>query len=227
MPARRVRAGWLLCALLAIGAARAEQSREVPYKDLARMQLMLQKVDADHVFSSSFSVDPAVSSDRLSADLRVEVVVDGKAVPVPVDPDGRMHLPVRQDWVDAGARLRVNQPKGKVLLGYHFKARNPPGTRMRYARLAESAEVMARGIREEAGLLGFLAPKPRALDIRFPPGPAQELVLRFADGTSKRYRAVAKGDGGYNGIELPWNPDWRDAEVVLSAPIGGIVPLLD
>ncbi len=224
---RRIPAGWALCALLALGAARAEQSRELPYKDVVRMQAMLQKVDADHVFSSRFSVEPATPSEPLPADLQVAVLVDGKAIPVQVDPDGRMHLVVRQDWIDAGAKLRVNQPKGKVVFGYNFKARTPPGTRMRYAQLAESAYVMERGIREEAGLLGFLAPKPRVLDIRFRPGPAQELVLRFADGTSKRYRAVAKGDGGYNGIELPWDPDWRDAEVILSAPVGGIIPLIE
>lgn len=214
-------------ALLLAGAAHAvEASRELPYKDLVRIPLMMEKVDDDHVFSGEFSVSPADAEQPLPADLRVEVLVRGKAVAVQIDPDGRMRLPVRQDWIDAGAKLRVNQPKDRLLLRYDFRARPPSGTRMRYSQLAESADVMARGIKAEAGWLGFVAPKPYALDIRFPPGPAQVLEIRFADGSSKRWRAVAKGDGGYNGIELPWKPEWRDAEVTLSAPLGGVVPLV-
>src|SRR3546814_12366573 len=75
---------------------------------------------------------------------------------------------------------------------------------------------MARGIKAEAGWLAFAAPMPHGLDIRFPPGQAQVLEIRFADGRSKRWHAVARGDGSYNGIELPWKPEWRDAEVTLS-----------
>src|SRR3546814_18308314 len=84
---------------------------------------------------------------------------------------------------------------------------------MRYSELAESAAVMARGIKAEAGWLAFAEPMPHGLDIRFPPGQAQVLEIRFADGRSKRWHAVARGDGSYNGIELPWKPEWRDAEV--------------
>src|SRR3546814_8705695 len=69
-----------------------------------------------------------------------------------------MHLPIRQDWVDAGASLRINQPKDKLALRYDFHARPPSGTRMRYSELAESAAVMARGIKAEAGWLAFAAP---------------------------------------------------------------------
>lgn len=222
--------GWFSAAALALllaGAAHAaEASREVPYKKLVRIPLMMEKVDDDHVFSGEFSVASADAKQPLPGDLRVEVLVGDKAVAVRVDPDGRLRLPVRQDWVDAGARLRINQPKDRLVLGYNFRARPPSGTRMRYAKLAESADVMARGIKAEAGWLGFAAPGPYALDIRFPPGPAQTLEIRFADGSSKRWTAVAKGDGGYNGIELPWKPEWRDAEVTLSEPLGGVMPLV-
>lgn len=218
-------AAWLLLLLVLVAdGARAEQWREIPYNDLARMQVMLEKVDADHVFSSDFSVAPVEAKQGLPVDLRVEVLVGGRAIVVRVDPDGRMHLPIHQEWIDAGAKVRLNQPKGTLAVRYNFRARTPAGTRMRYSQLAESAEVMARGIKAEAGLLSFVAPKPHALDIRFRPGPLQVLTIRFADGTSKRWQAVAKG--GYNGIELPWEPEWRDAEVTLSAPLGGVMPLV-
>lgn len=221
------RAGMLSVALLLGAAAHAAaSSRELPYEDLVRIPLMMQKVDDDHVFSGEFSVSPVDAGQALPADLRVDVLVDGRTIAVEVDTDGRTHLPIRQDWVDAGARLRINQPKDKLVLSYDFHARPPSGTRMRYSRLAESAEVMARGIKAEAGWLSFAAPMPQALDIRFPPGQPQVLEIRFADGSSKRWQAVARGDGSYNGIKLPWNPDWRDAEVTLSAPVAGVVPLV-
>ena len=222
--------GWCSAATLALllaGAAHAaEASREVPYKELVRIPLMMEKVDDDHVFSGEFSVASADAKQPLPSDLRVAVLVKDEAIAVQVDPDGHLQLPVRQDWVDAGAKLRINQPKGRLVLGYNFRARPPSGTRMRYAELAESAAVMARGIKAEAGWLSFAAPSPYALDIRFRPGPAQVLEIRFADGTSKRWTAAVKGDGGYNGIELPWKPEWDDAEVTLSEPLGGVMPLV-
>jgi len=216
----------VLALLLAGVGHAAETSREVPYKDLVRIPLMMEKVDSDHVFSGEFSVASVDAKQPLPADLRVEVLVGDEAIPVRVDSDGRLRLPVRQGWVDAGAKLRINQPKDRLLLGYNFRARPPSGTRMRYSQFAESAAVMERGIKAEAGWLSFAAPKPHALDVRFRPGPAQELEIRFADGTSKRWRAVADAGGGYNGIELPWKPEWGDAEVILSEPVGGVMPLV-
>jgi len=215
-----------LALLLASTTHAAGTSREVPYKELVRIPLMMEKVDDDHVFSGEFSVASADAKQPLPADLRVEVLVKDEAVAVQVDPDGHLQLPVRQDWVDAGAKLRINQPKGRLVLGYNFRARPPSGTRMRYAKLAESAAIMERGIKAEAGWLSFAAPSPYALDIRFKPGPAQVLEIRFADGTSKRWTAAVKGDGSYNGIELPWKPEWRDADVILSEPLGGVMPLV-
>ncbi|MDQ2702313.1 MAG: DUF2987 domain-containing protein [Pseudomonadota bacterium] len=221
---QRLVAWLMLVTVLVAGGARADEWREIPYKDLARIQAMLEKVDNDRVFSGKFSVIPVPAKQALPRDLRVEVLVGGKAIAVQVDPDGRMHLPIRQDWIDAGASVRINQPKDALTVSYTFRARAPEGTRMRYSQLAESAEVMARGIDAEAGLLSFIAPKPHALDLRFEQGPLQVLTIRFADGTSKTWRAVAKR--GHNAIELPWKPEWRDAEVMLSAPLGGVIPLV-
>src|SRR3546814_4892731 len=101
-----------------------------------------------------------------------------------------MHLPIRQDWVDAGASLRINQPKDKLALRYDFHARPPSGTRMRYSELAESAAVMARGIKAVAGWLACAAPMPHGLDIRVRPGQAQDLDILFEEGRRKRWHEV-------------------------------------
>lgn len=221
---------WCLAVLLTLtGAARAEAWREIPYKDLTRIPLMLEKVDGDHVFSSRYTIEPAKAGTPLPADLRVAVLVGDRTIPVAVGPDGHLRLPVRQDWVDARARLRINQPKERLKVVYRYKARTPPGTRMRYGQLTESVQVMVRGIDEAAGLLGFLAPEPHALGLTFPPGRPQEVVLAFADGTSKRFRAVPRGEGAdaRNELELPWDPDWLDAQVTLDAPLRAVVPLME
>src|SRR3546814_2020432 len=170
---------------------------------------MMEKVDDDHVFSGEFSVVPVDAGQALPAELRVEVLVEGRTIAVQVDRDGRMHLPIRQDWVDAGASLRINQPKDKLALRYDFHARPPSGTRMRYSELAESAAVMARGIKAEAGWLAFAAPMPHGLDIRFPPGQAQVLEIRFADGSSQRWRSEARrvGKEGVSTCRSRWSPD--------------------
>ncbi|TWI06306.1 Protein of unknown function (DUF2987) [Luteimonas cucumeris] len=220
--------GWLVPLLLACGIAHGDEWREIPYKEVARMQLVLEKVDTDRVFTTSYSIKRADGRPALPPNLRVEVVAAGKAVPLQVDPDGKVHLPIRQDWVDNRATIRINQPKGSMTLSYGYKARTPPGTRMHYSRLTESLQVMERGIEQAAGLLSFLAPEPYALGIMFPSGPQQEVVLTFPDGSVKRFRSSGSGssEGIDNRLELPWNPDWQDAEVTFSAPPRSVLPLM-
>lgn len=224
----RIARTMLLAMLLVQGAAIAGQGREVAYKDIARAELMLGKVDTDHVFDTEFRVKPAREGASLPPDLRVEVVVSGKTVPIRFDPDGKLYLPARQDWLDAGAKVRLNHPKDEVLLTYTYTARTPPGIRMSYSRLTESLQVMERGIEREAGLLRFMAPKPYALGMVFEPGAVQEVTLRFADGSRKSFRSVTKTaiKGASNSLELPWNPRWNDVEVELSAPAKGVLPLV-
>lgn len=227
--AARQGCGWLAVLLLVSGVARGEEWREVPYKDLAQLQVMLAKVDTEHVFATRFKVESSVPGKSLPADLRIEVLVDGKAHPVRVDPDGNMALPARQDWLDADAKIRVNQPKGTLKVSYEYKARTPPGKEMSYARLTESLQVMERGIKEAAGWMRFLAPEPYALRIIFPVSAApMELVLSFPDGSSKRYRAKAPADdkATYQEIELPWNPEWRQARAIFNTAPGAVFPLM-
>ena len=220
--------GWLIALLLLPFAVHADEWRELPYEDIAQMPVMLAKVDTDHVFSTRFQIERADGKQGLPTNLRVEVLASGKTFPVRVDANGGLQLPIRQDWVDAKAGLRVNQPKGSMKLAYKYEARTPPGTRMSYAQLTESVAVMERGIKQAAGLMSFMAPKPYALGIVFPPGPAQQVTLTFADGSSKSFRTSAKSKIGSadNSLELPWNSRWRDAQVNLSAPLRGVMPLL-
>jgi hypothetical protein len=216
---RRLRALSLSLVLLA-GPALAGW-RDVPYADVAKMPLGLAAVDPGHVFSYRYRVQPGKGETTLPADLQLRVRAGGAFHPLVVGADNRVDVPIRQDWADGGAVLQLNQPKGRVNLSLVFDARTPPGTRMRYGQLAESGPVLERGIRAMAGMMSFLAPKVRSFDLRFDaPGP-QTLSLTPPGGRPKLWKTDAKGV-----LNLPWNAAWSNAEVVLSAPLKALDPVM-
>src|SRR3546814_17340692 len=102
---------------------------------------MMEKVDDDHVFSGEFSVVPVDAGQALPAELRGEVLVEGRTIAVQVDRDGRMHLPIRQDWVDADATLRIYQSNAKLALRCQLPPRPPYGSRRRSSALADTEAV--------------------------------------------------------------------------------------
>jgi hypothetical protein len=212
-----------LLALLAWLAPAAAQAtwRDIPYADVAKLPLGLSEVDPQQVFRYDYAVKPGKGHAALPPDLRLRIKLGSQFVAVAIGADGKVDLPIRKDWVDAGAVVQLNQPKGVVNLNLNFVPRTPPGTRMSYARLTESAPVMERGIREMAGMMRFLAPKVRAFGLRFAePGP-QTLTLLQPGGKRQLYRTDARGE-----LRLPWNPDWAAATVELSAPLKQVNPVM-
>jgi hypothetical protein len=207
-----------LATLLALHAStlRAEPWRDVPYGDIAKMPLVLAKVDPQHVFTVVLVAKPGKGQSALPADFRLQLKVNDQLVPVPVAADGRIGLPFRQDWADAGAVLQSNQPKGRVAIAMDFVSRVPAGTHMSYAQLTEAAPVLEKGISEVAGLMSFLAPEVRHFTLSFAQAP-QTLVLTLPGGKTHSYRTDAKGL-----IVLPWEPKWAAGTVVLSAPLKAI-----
>ena len=209
-----------LAGLVLPAAARAEW-RELPYADLAKMPLLLKRVDPDGVYRARYLVKPGKGRSGLPDDLKIEVVTGGSTVPVALQPDRSLTLPIRADWVRDGAKLRINQPKGVVTISLQMDTRTPPGTRMRYAQLTESAPIMERGIKEMAGVMRFMAPKLKVMRLKFEPATAQTLTLHLPDTAPKTFRSDAKGQ-----LDLPWNPAWIAAEVTLSAPLKSVTPVL-
>jgi hypothetical protein len=200
--------------------ARAEW-RDIPYADVAKMPLMLGKVDPQHVYSFSFKASPMKGHKALPADFRLQIKLkDGQLLPVAIHPDGRVDMPIRRDWADAGAVLQSNQPKGVVMVGMNLDARTPAGTKMSYGQLTESLPILERGISEYAGLMSFLAPDVKALALKFDK-PGHTAVLTQAGGKKKSWTADAKGR-----IELPWEPKWAAGLVELSAPLAGVDPIM-
>lgn len=207
-----------LAALLALPSApvRAQEWRDIPYADVAKMPLVLAKVDPQHIFTSSMVAKPGKGLSALPADYKLQLKVNGQVIPLAVAADGRVSMPIRQDWADAGALIQTNQPKGRVLVSLSFNARVPPGVRMSYAQLTEAAPVLERGIKEVAGLMSFMAPAVKTFTLSFDK-PPQTAVITLPDGARKSYRTDGKGL-----IVLPWEPKWAAGTVELSAPLKGI-----
>lgn len=211
----------LAAALLALPLAALAEWRDIPYADVAKMPLMLAKVDAGHVYSYRFTAKPMKGQKALPADFRLQIKLkDGQVLPVAIRTDGQVELPIRRDWVDSGAVLQSNQPKGVVMVGMSLDARTPPGTRMNYAQLTESLPVLERGISEYAGFMSFLAPDVKALVLKFDK-PGRTAILTLPGGRKKSWSADAKGR-----IELPWEPKWAAGLVELSAPLAGVDPVM-
>src|SRR6476659_9100694 len=85
-------------ALLLLPLAAMADWRDIPYEDVAKMPLMLQKVAPGHVYSFSFKAGP-MKGQAMPADFRLQLKLkDGQLLPVKVAPDGRVDMPIRQDW---------------------------------------------------------------------------------------------------------------------------------
>jgi len=210
----------LVLALLVLPAAALAEWRDIPYAEVARMPLKLSTLDPQRIYTARLMAKPGKGLKALPADFRLQLKVGSTVVPVKVAPDGRIELPIRQDWADAGAVLQSNQPKGVVAVSMNFDARTPPGTRMSYAQLTESAPVLERGISDMAGLMSFMAPDVKAIVLKFDQ-PGRTAVLTLPDGKKKSWKADAKGR-----IEMPWQKKWLAGTVELSAPLTGIDQIL-
>lgn len=206
---------------LALASPVLAEWRDIPYADIAKMPLTLNRVDPQKIYTAAFYAKPGEGQIDVPRDFRLQVKADGRVIPVTIQPDGRIELPFRQDWSDRGAVVQSNQPKGRVKLSMRLDSRTPPGTRMTYAQLTESVPVMERGIKEMAGMMSFMAPKVRQLTLRFDTPGAQTVSLTLPDGKKKQWKSDARGHA-----TLPWNPSWLAGMVELSAPLKGIDQIL-
>lgn len=207
-----------LLALLLAGPAAAEW-REIPYADIAKMPMGLKKADPQGVYSAHYMALPAEGKTALPPGLQLQVKAGDQIVPVDIASDGRLNLPFRQDWVDQGAVVRVNQPKGAFRMMFNMQPRVPNTTRLSYAQLTESATVMERGVKQMAGMLSLFAPKVKAFTLEFAAGAIQTATLTWPDGKKKTWKTGADGK-----IHLPWEPDWGKVMVELSAPLKDLGP---
>ena len=211
----------LLALFFLVASSAHAEWRSLPYAELAKLPLTLKKVDPQRIYDVVYVAGPGKGHASLPADLKMQISTGGQVIPVPIQPGGRVDFPIRQEWVDAGAQVQVNQPKGTISISFTLKSRTPPGTQMTYGQLTESVPVLERGIKEMAGMLSLFAPKVKEVVLKFDKGAAQTATLALPDGKKKVWKTDAEGL-----IRLPWEPDWSTCVVVLSAPMKGIDQVL-
>src|SRR5687768_5847683 len=88
--------------------------RDIPYDDLARIPLLLQKLDQGGIYRSWVEARPGAGHAGLPADLQVEPQAEGRTIPVPCKADGTLDLPWRAEWSGKEARVRLNYPKERA-----------------------------------------------------------------------------------------------------------------
>lgn len=192
--------------------------REVPYADMAKMPLSLKKADPQGVFSYWYVARPTKGTGPLPPGLLLQIKAGEQVTPLAIAADGRVDMPFRQDWADAGAMVRVNQPKGSFQMDFKMIPRVPTGTQMSYGQLTESAAVTERLIKEMAGLMSMFAPKVQTFTLEFADAP-QTATLTWPNGEKKVWKTAGNGR-----INLPWQSDWAPVKVELSAPLKGLGP---
>lgn len=101
-------------------------------------------------------------------DVVLTLVHAGGKQAMPVSADGRVDFVFNPAWVNEGAMLFINQPKGeKMRLSFGLDARLPDGLQWHYASLMGSVRQANELIRRQAGALSLFAPKMKAVNLKF------------------------------------------------------------
>ena len=204
---------------LCVTAPAWAQWRDIPYADITKMPLGLKGVDPQGIYTCTYIARPAEGKTSLPVGLQLQIKLGSQIIPVAIAADGRVAMPFRQDWADAGAVVQVNQPKGSFRMSLDMNPRTPAGTRMSYAQLTESALVLERGIKQMAGMLSLFAPKVKTFTLNFSPGAVQTATLTWPGGKKKLWKSSSDGK-----LSLPWEPNWANVLVELSAPLKEVGP---
>jgi len=185
--------------------------RGIPYDDATKVGRAVQRLDTAGVMQLRFRILPGEGFDKLPDGLAFRVT-DRKQI-VPLTLDGPvLSLPLRQDWADDEASIEVNQPKGRVRMAMDMLARLPESAEIRYGRLTESADLMTRLIADQAGMMRFMAPKVRGIELHYGADAHVQAIVHLQNGSERRFESDSDGL-----LLLPWEPDWKAATVTLSA----------
>lgn len=208
----------LLASFLVSWSSVAQHRPGVPYAEVVRLPLALKAQSSK--INVAYAVKPGKDFKDLPKDLKVEIVVADRRIPVKVGADGALDLPLREDWVDAGAYLVNNQPFGRTTLTMNWRFQhhwnpNPIGAlQMPYASFEEA--------RKEFDQIAFGFPKPMKLTgwMMVFEKPSSEVRVVMADGAIRVLQADVTGR-----LMLPIDPAWADAKLEFGSALRSIMPV--
>jgi hypothetical protein len=122
------------------------------------------------------------------------VVHGGIKDKLPINAEGIMEFEPNQEWIKEDAMVYTNLPKDeKSGVGAIFASKTPQSLQLSYAELMASVPQWNTLIKEQAGVLRFMAPKFNAVHLHFAKPAQQSLQIVAKDGT-KTYTADPKGE---------------------------------
>jgi hypothetical protein len=203
----------LLCLLLPMLAIAADPvGRSIPYQKLYEPLAAIHQADPQGIVISTLQALSAQKNQPLPPGLRIELRFGATRQPVGVDRDGRFSLPLRADWAAGDAALWINQPKSVVGIVLTTTARLPQATSTTYGRLMESLPLMERIVKQQAGMMSFMMPRLKGMDLMYAAGAVQTAMVG-AGASGKTWRSDAQGR-----LRVPFDPALpAGTAVVLSA----------
>jgi hypothetical protein len=211
----------LLVALLLSGLMMAATAfaadpvgRTIPYQKLYEPIAKMRSGDPQGILIARLQARAAEKGKPLPADLKLELRTGGTSQPIAFDHvSGRFELPIRADWASGDTtQIWLNYPKSEVGITLDFSARLPPSANTSYGRLMESLAVVERMVKQQAGIMSFMAPKFEGVELIWPAGTAQTATIGTG-ATAKTLRSDAQGH-----LRIPFDSATpANAVVVLSS----------
>ena len=187
--------------------------RTIPYQKLYDPIVQIRRADPQGILIASLHARTKDKGQSLPADLKIELRAAGTSQPIAYDRvDGRFELPMRADWASGDTELWLNYPKSEVGIALDFSARLPPAARTTYGRLMESLPVVERLVKQQAGMMSFMAPRFEGVELIWTAGTAQTATIGVGAATR-----ILRSDGQGH-LRVPFDPGTpANATVVLSA----------
>jgi hypothetical protein len=102
------------------------------------------------------------------SDIRVALVNDEKSLPVKVDLDGSVELPLREEFYKTNAELISNQPKGSLNVGVNINITWSGGREIAYAEVEETVRQLQWAGKDLLGWFGYMLFFPSITSVDIP-----------------------------------------------------------
>lgn len=108
------------------------------------------------------------SQEVKQSDIRVSLVNDAQSLPLKLDVDGRIELPLREDFYKTNAELLTNQPKGTLSTSVTIGVSWDGADELPYAEVEETIRQLQMAGKDVLGWFGYMIFFPSVYSINIP-----------------------------------------------------------